>query len=53
MIALVWCYIIDDFIDSEIKPIKIKKHGNSAISIFKYGLDYLSRVFMSNCNYID
>src|SRR5690606_22641373 len=43
MIAFVWCYKIGDFIDSEIKPIKIKKHGNRAISVFKYGLDYLSR----------
>ena len=53
MIAFVWRYKIGDFIDSEIKPIKIKKHGNRAISIFKYGLDYLSRVLMSNCNYMN
>lgn len=50
MIAFVWCYKIGDFIDSEIKPIKIKKHGNRAISVFKYGLDYLSRVLISNSN---
>ena len=50
MIAFVWCYKIGDFIDSEIKPIKIKKHENRAISVFKYGLDYLSRVLISNSN---
>ncbi|NLN24901.1 MAG: IS4 family transposase [Bacteroidetes bacterium] len=53
MVAFVWCYKIGDFIDSEIKPIKIKKHGNRAISIFKYGLDYLSRVLISKCNYLN
>src|SRR5690554_3972329 len=53
MVAFVWCYKIGDFIDSEIKPIKIKKHGNRAVSVFKYGLDYLSRVLISNCNYIN
>src|SRR5690606_6366246 len=42
--------LIQDFIDSEIKPIKIKKHGNRAISVFKYGADYLSRKLLTNCN---
>lgn len=50
MIAFVWCYKIGDFIDNNSKPIKIKKHGNRAISVFKYGLDYLSRILISNCN---
>ena len=50
MIAFVWCYKIGDFIDTNIKPIKIKKHGNRAISVFRYGLDYLSRTLMSKCN---
>ena len=50
MIAFVWCYKIGDFIDSELKPIKIKKHGNRAISVFKYGLEYLSRVLITGNN---
>jgi len=50
MVAFVWCYKIGDFIDSHIKPIKIKKHGNRAVSVFRYGLDYLSRMLISGCN---
>lgn len=50
MIAFIWCYKIGDFIDSELKPIKIKKHGNRAISVFKYGLEYLSRVLITGNN---
>jgi hypothetical protein len=43
MIAFVWCYKIGDFLDENIQKIKIKKHGRRAISVFKYGLDYLSK----------
>src|SRR5690606_7894172 len=50
MVAFVWCYKIGDYIDKQIKPIPVKKHGNRAVSIFKYGLDYLARVLISNVN---
>ena len=50
MIAFVWCYRIGDFIDTEARPIKIKKHGRRAVSICKYGLDYLSRVLLTGYN---
>jgi hypothetical protein len=50
MIAFVWCYKLGDFIDANFKKIKIKKHGNREISVFKHGLEYLSRVVMSNVN---
>ena len=50
MIALVWCYKIGDYIDTEIKPIKIKTHGRRAVSVFKYGLDYLSECLLSGFN---
>ena len=50
MIAFVWCYKIGDFIDSQIKAIRIKKHGRRAISVFKYGLDYLSTYLLSGFN---
>ena len=43
MIAFVWCYQIGDYVDLNLKPIKIKKHGRRAISIFRYGLDLISR----------
>lgn len=50
MIAFVWCYRIGDFIDTQIRPIKIKKHGRRAVSVCKYGLDYLSRVLLTGHN---
>lgn len=50
MIAFVWCYKIGDFLDEQIKKITIKKHGNRAISVFKYGLDYLSKALMTRHN---
>lgn len=51
MVAFVWCYKIGDYIDTHIKPIAIKKHGNRAVSIFRYGLDYLARVMITGFNY--
>jgi len=53
MVAFVWCYKIGDYIDTQIKPIAIKKHGNRAVSVFKYGLDYLARVLISENNYFN
>jgi hypothetical protein len=50
MIAFVWCYKIGDYIESEIKPISIKSHGRRAISVFKYGLEYLSKYLLSGFN---
>lgn len=50
MIAFVWCYKIGDHIDENIEKIKIKKHGRRSISVFKYGLDYLSKFLMNESN---
>lgn len=50
MIAFVWCYKIGDFIDAQIKAIRIKKHGRRAISVFRYGLDYISKCLLSRTN---
>lgn len=50
MIAFVWCYRIGDFIDTNIRPIKIKKHGRRAVSVFKYGLDYLASTLITGRN---
>jgi hypothetical protein len=45
MIAFVWCYKVGIFMN-EIRPIKIKKHGRKAKSIFKYGLDYIMKILL-------
>ncbi len=50
VIAFVRCYKLGDFIDANLKKIKIKKNGSREISVFKYGLEYLSRVVISNVN---
>jgi len=50
MIAFVWCYKIGDYIDQNIKAIRIKTHGRRATSVFKYGLDYLSKCILSGYN---
>lgn len=45
--AFTWAYIAGVFLDS-IRPIKVKKHGRRAKSIFKYGLTYLTSVLFSS-----
>ena len=41
MIAFVWCYKVGDYLDKNIKPIKIKNHGQRAKSVLKYGLEHI------------
>ena len=53
MIAFVWCYKIGDFLDENIQKIKIKKHGRRAVSVFKYGLDYLSKFLLTGFNSLE
>ena len=42
-IAYVWSVLVGLWLDVVI-PIKIKKHGRKAISVFKYGFNYLSYI---------
>jgi hypothetical protein len=53
IIAFVWCYKIGDYLDEYILKIKIKKHGRRAISVFKYGLDFLSKSLFTRCNRLE
>ena len=50
MIAFVWSYKIGIYIHNNINPIRIKKHGRKAKTIFKLGLDYITKCFL-NANY--
>lgn len=50
MIAFVWCYKIGDYIDQYFDKVIIKKHGRRAVSIFKHGLDYLSKALLTGIN---
>lgn len=47
MIAFVWCYKVGIYLN-QIKPIKIKKHGRKEITIFKYGLNYISSLLLNS-----
>jgi len=47
IVAFTWAYKIGIYLNA-IKPIKIKKHGRRAKSIFKYGLVFLANVLLSN-----
>lgn len=53
MIAFLWCYKIGDYLDENIKKIEIKKHGRRAVSVFKYGLDYLSKFLLTGFNSLE
>lgn len=50
IIAFTWCYKIGDYLDENFKKIIVKNHGNRAVSVFKYGLDYLSRYLFTGYN---
>lgn len=47
MIAFVWCYKVGDYLDEKIKKITIITHLRKAISIFKYGLDYIPKELLT------
>lgn len=45
-IAFCWCHITGEWAQAQ-KPIKKKKHGRKAISIFRYGLDVLREIVLN------
>jgi hypothetical protein len=47
IVAFTWAYVVGDYLNRYIKPIKIKKHGKRARSIFKHGLNYISSVLLN------
>lgn len=47
LVAFVWAYKVGIALNV-LEPIKIKKHGRRAKSIFKYGLTYLASALFSN-----
>jgi len=49
MIAFVWCYKVGIHLNKLI-PIKVKKHGRKAITIFKYGLNYIANQLLNALN---
>lgn len=49
MIAFVWCYKVGIYLH-KLKPIKVKKHGRKAKSIFKNGLDHVANCLLNSIN---
>jgi len=47
IVAFTWAYLVGDYLHRYIKPIPIKKHGNKAKSLFKYGLTYIATVLLN------
>ncbi len=45
-IGLCWAFRTGEWL-AQHEPIKLKKHGRKAKSIFRYGLDYLRRVLLN------
>ncbi len=45
-VALAWAHRVGEHL-AELKPIRRKKHGRRAISLFRYGLDHLRRMLLS------
>lgn len=46
-VAFAWAYLVGDYLHKYVKPIQVKKHGNKAKSIFKYGLTYIASVLLN------
>jgi len=44
-IGFCWCYKIGEW-RHEVRPIKLKKHGRRAISLFRYGLDFIRELLL-------
>ena len=45
-IAFCWCYRVGEW-RAEQKAIRVLKHQRQAVSLFRYGLDYLNRILFS------
>lgn len=50
MVAYVWCYLVGIYIHENIKQIKVLKHGRRAVSLFRYGLDYICQCLVNHTN---
>jgi len=47
MLAFAWAYVVGVFINDNIKPIRILKHGRRAKSLLKYGLEYVAAILLN------
>lgn len=52
-VAFTWAYLVGDWLDREVRPIRAKSHGRRAKSLFRYGLDHLRSVLLNITDKID
>ncbi len=45
-ITFSWCHITGEWLNNQ-KPIKIKRHGRPAVSIFRYGLNWIREIVLN------
>ncbi|NJN87460.1 MAG: IS4 family transposase [Leptolyngbyaceae cyanobacterium SL_7_1] len=46
LLALCWVFLIGEWLH-QLKPLRLKKHGRKAKSLFRYGLDYLRNIMLN------
>lgn len=46
-VAFAWAYLVGDWLDRAVRPIKRKSHGRRSKSVFRYGLDHLRLVLLN------
>jgi hypothetical protein len=47
MLAFAWAYVVGVYVNDNIKPIRILKHGRRAKSLLKYGLEYIAAILLN------
>lgn len=45
-LALCWLFLIGEWLH-QLKPLRLKKHGRKAKSLFRYGFDYLRNIMLN------
>jgi len=47
ILAFTWAYVVGVFVNDNIKPIRILKHGRKAKSLLKYGLEFIAAILLN------
>ena len=50
MVAFVWAYVVGDFANRYIKPVRILNNGKKAKSLFKYGPEIITTILLNPCD---
>ena len=53
MLAFAWAYVVGVFVNDNIKPVRILKHGRRAKSLLKYGLEHIAEILLNPLSQIN